>query len=154
VEGAGIPTSMSITSTTIVISQNANANNSSASLRICPWGNGDGSTTFNVPDHGYRTLVGRDNINNYPASRSSDFAGTHLSTTGGEEMHQLVTNEAVSVRSERLPHGPAGLASARSVTSECPLSGVKQTSQIRPAMSAYDPKRTSGTRLDEIAERN
>jgi hypothetical protein len=32
--------------------------------------------------------------NNNPASRSSDFAGTHLSTTGGEEMHQLVTNEA------------------------------------------------------------
>jgi hypothetical protein len=98
VEGAGIPTSttvVSITSTTIVISQNANANNSSASLRICPWGNGDGSTTFNVPDHRYRTVVGRDNINNYPASRSSDFAGTHLSTTGGEEMHQLVTNEAV-----------------------------------------------------------
>jgi hypothetical protein len=25
----------------------------------------------------------------------------------------------------------------------CPLSGVKQTLQIRPAMSAYDPKRTS-----------
>jgi hypothetical protein len=58
VEGAGIPTSttvVSITSTTIVISQNA------ASLRICPWGNGDGSTTFNVPDRRYRTLVGRDN---------------------------------------------------------------------------------------------
>jgi hypothetical protein len=34
--------------------------------------------------------------NNNPASRSSDFAGTHLSTTGGEEMHQLVTNEAPS----------------------------------------------------------
>jgi len=58
VEGAGIPTSTTvvrITSTTIVISQNANANNSSASLRICPWGNGDGSTTFNVPDRRYRT---------------------------------------------------------------------------------------------------
>jgi len=99
VEGAGIPTSttvVSITSTTIVISQNANANNSSASSRICPWGNGDGSTTFNLPDRRYRTLVGRDNINNNPASRSSDFAGTHLSTAGGEEMHQLVTNEAPS----------------------------------------------------------
>jgi hypothetical protein len=46
---------VSSTSTTIVISQNA------ASLRICPWGNGDGSTTFNVPDRRYRTLVGRDN---------------------------------------------------------------------------------------------
>jgi hypothetical protein len=65
-------------------------------LRICPWGNGDGSTTCNVPDRRYRTLVGRDNINNNPASRSSDFAGTHLSTAGGEEMHQLVTNEAPS----------------------------------------------------------
>jgi transposase InsO family protein len=49
-----------ITSTTIVISQNANANNSSASLRICPWGTAR-STTFNVPDRRYRTLVGRDN---------------------------------------------------------------------------------------------
>src|ERR1041385_2725465 len=26
-----------------------------ASSRICPWGNGDGSTTFNVPDRRYRT---------------------------------------------------------------------------------------------------
>ncbi|MFZ2080454.1 MAG: hypothetical protein WAV38_28160, partial [Xanthobacteraceae bacterium] len=27
--------------------------------------------------------------------------------------------------------------------SQCPLSGVKQTLQIRPVMSAFDPKRTS-----------
>jgi len=26
-----------------------------ASSRICPWGNGDGPTTFNVPDRRYRT---------------------------------------------------------------------------------------------------
>ena len=26
-----------------------------ASSRICPWGNGEGSTTFNVPDRRYRT---------------------------------------------------------------------------------------------------
>ena len=26
-----------------------------ASSRICPWGNGDGSTTFSVPDRRYRT---------------------------------------------------------------------------------------------------
>jgi hypothetical protein len=34
--------------------------------------------------------------------------------------------------------------------SRCPLFGVKQTSQIRPVMSAYDPKRTlPPRRLDE-----
>jgi hypothetical protein len=39
----------------------------------------------------------------------------------------------------RLPHLLA-LSGHRTHADECPLSGVKQTSQIHPAMSAYDPR--------------
>jgi hypothetical protein len=48
---------------------------------------------------------------------------------------QLTVTELL--RSNLLPHLTAVLA-----VNQCPLSGVKQTLQIRPAMSAFDPKRT------------
>lgn len=53
VEGTGIPantTIAAITATTITLSQAAMATASGVSIRILPHGNGDGSTTFNVPD--------------------------------------------------------------------------------------------------------
>jgi hypothetical protein len=45
---------------------------------------------------------------------------------------QLTVTELL--RSNLLPHLTAVLA-----VNQCPLSGVKQTLQIRPAMSAFDP---------------
>ena len=99
IEGVGIPSGthvVSISASTIVISQNATATNASASLRICPWGNGDASTTFNVPDRRYLTLVGRDNMNNNNAARSAVFAGKQLNTAGGEESHTLTQGEMPS----------------------------------------------------------
>lgn len=53
VEGTGIPAATSITaatSTTLTLSANATATTTGVSITIIPWGNGDGSTTFNIPD--------------------------------------------------------------------------------------------------------
>lgn len=53
VEGAGVPANTTVTaatSTTLTISANATATAAGVALTIIPWGNGDGSTTFNVPD--------------------------------------------------------------------------------------------------------
>lgn len=55
-------------------------------LYYCPWGNGNGSTTFNVPDLRDRTLVGKNTSGTFQA----------LGKTGGAETHTLTTAEMPS----------------------------------------------------------
>lgn len=66
VEGTGIPTGTTITaltSTTITLSQAAISTTVGITLRILPHGQGDGSTTFNVPDRREYALIGRGDMN-------------------------------------------------------------------------------------------
>ncbi len=67
VEGANIPGSTTIanvnSATSITLSQAATGSGVT-SLTFFAYGNGDGSTTFNLPDRRGRYLVGRDNMNN------------------------------------------------------------------------------------------
>jgi microcystin-dependent protein len=97
IEGTGIPTGTTIASigsaSALTLSQAATSTGSGLNLRILPYGQGDGSTTFNVPDRRGRSLFGRDNMGGAAASRITVNAGTHLSATGGEETHTLVTGE-------------------------------------------------------------
>jgi hypothetical protein len=95
VSGTGIPSSTTILSvdsaTQITLSQNASSSGSSTVV-VAPWGVGDGSTTFNVPNF---TTAGR-----YRRSRTSSLrigllqaeeVGTHLHavslTTGSSGTH-------------------------------------------------------------------
>lgn len=55
-------------------------------LYYAPWGIGDGSTTFNLPDLRYRTLVGKNTSGTFQA----------LGKTGGAETHTLQTSEIPS----------------------------------------------------------
>lgn len=113
IEGIGITTGTTIVSiavSSLVLSQAATGTAPGVSIRILPWGQGDGSTTFNVPDRRYRTMVGRDNMNNNPAGRSSTFAGTKLSTAGGEESHTLTEAETPVIT--KTPTGTAPIFSA------------------------------------------
>lgn len=96
IEGTGISTGTtisSVTSTTIVMSANAIGGTAGETLRIIPFGQGDGSTTFNVPDRRGRFLAGRDNMGGTAANRltgvTGSIAGTKLNATGGEETHVL-----------------------------------------------------------------
>jgi len=105
VEGTGIPTGTriaagSITASGFTLSQAASSSVVGLSLRILPYGQGDGSTTFNVRDARGRSLFGRDNMNNNAAGRlvgsyngALALSGTSLPASGGEETHQLTTPE-------------------------------------------------------------
>lgn len=67
-------------------------------LRWCPFGLGDGSTTFNVPDYRGRALVGHDYIGGTAASRLTAADTTNgvygnFGATGGSQSHILLTAE-------------------------------------------------------------
>lgn len=69
-------------------------------LRFCPYGLGDGSTTFNIPDARGRVIAGADAMGGTAASRLtlSRSEGTYgqMGATGGAQAHTLVTAELAS----------------------------------------------------------
>lgn len=92
IEGAGIPTGTTITgitSTSITMSGNATGSGSAVAIRILPYGQGDASTTFNVPDSKGRVAVGRDDMGGTAAGRIVVADGTSLHTFGGQEQVTL-----------------------------------------------------------------
>ncbi len=63
-----------------------------------PYGQGDGSTTFNLPDLRGRVTAGLDNMNGSAANRltgaqTGGLNATALGAAGGEQGHQLTTGE-------------------------------------------------------------
>lgn len=101
IEGTGIGlgnTIVSITATTITVQSAIAGTNTGVALRILPYGQGDGSTTFNVPDRRGRFIAGRDNMGGSAAGNltnvpTSGILGTKLNATGGEQGHTLSTPE-------------------------------------------------------------
>lgn len=97
IEGGGIPAGTTITAataTTLTLSANATATASGVAMRILPHGNGDGSTTFNVPDLRGRVAAGKDNMGGTAAGRlTSMVAGSILGNAGGTETHTLTVNQ-------------------------------------------------------------
>lgn len=96
ISGPGIPagaTVSGITATTITLSANATSSSNGSAVVIAPYGVGDGSTTFNVPDHRGRGAVGRDNMGGTAANRmttaGSGVHGVRIGATGGAETHTL-----------------------------------------------------------------
>ena len=57
------------------------------------YGNGDGSTTFNVPDLRGRTPLGKDNMGGASADRVTNAAADSLAGNAGAEDHTLITSE-------------------------------------------------------------
>jgi microcystin-dependent protein len=100
IEGTGIPLGTFITSvpsaSSVHVSATVSGTNSGVTLRIIPYGQGDGSTTFNVPDRRDSVLVGRGDMNGTDKGLLSNNDGTALNTTGGEEEHQLSRGEIAS----------------------------------------------------------
>jgi microcystin-dependent protein len=81
IEAIGIPASTTIqscTSSTCTLSANATSTRT-GTVTVFPYGNGDGSTTFNLPDFRGRTLFGRDNQGGTAANVSQ--LATTLTTT-------------------------------------------------------------------------
>ncbi len=86
-------TMLSKSGTTLTLSNNAGAT-TSTSIRFIPWGNGDGSTTFNVPDLSGRAVVGRDNMSgSISGVITSTYYGVNpdaLGAAGGAQSSTLV----------------------------------------------------------------
>jgi microcystin-dependent protein len=79
---------------TLTLNHNAIASTSTTAT-ILPWGNGDGSTTFNVPNLEGRTIAGRDNMSGTAAGTlTSTYYGAvpdALNVAGGAQSTTLVT---------------------------------------------------------------
>jgi len=70
VEGTGIPSGTTVagvnSASSVTLSQAATSTGSGVALRFFPYGNGDGSTTFNIPDHRERVIAGRGGMGGGP----------------------------------------------------------------------------------------
>lgn len=82
------------------------------SLMYAPYGNGDGTTTFNVPDIRGRVIAGRDNMGGTSANRLTNPAaagggvnGDVLGYTGGSETHTLTTAQQANATGSQSWHG-------------------------------------------------
>ncbi len=66
-----------------------------------PYGSGDGSTTFNVPDYRGRVIAGKDDMGGTSANRLTDQSGglngDTLGDTGGSETHTLTEAELPTI---------------------------------------------------------
>jgi microcystin-dependent protein len=102
IEGTGIGTGNTIatinSATQLTLTNPAVGTNTGIAIRILPFGQGDGSTTFNIPDSRGRAIFGRDDMGGTAASRLTNSAfggitGSQLFATGGEQAHILTTGE-------------------------------------------------------------
>lgn len=83
------------TGSTVTVSNNASIT-VSTTARFFPWGNGNGTTTFNVPDLRGRVIAGRDNLGGTAASRLTTFfnanGGSGLGLSGGGQSSTLISS--------------------------------------------------------------
>jgi microcystin-dependent protein len=94
IEGTGVPASttiLSVDSGTSITMSNAATAGGAQSLRFFNWGNGNASTTFNVPSLNRKITVASGGSPSSPA-----FTGSVLGQTGGEEVHTMTTSELVA----------------------------------------------------------
>jgi microcystin-dependent protein len=90
---AGGTTVTAKTGSTVTVSNNANVTTSVSAI-FFPWGNGNGTSTFNGPDLRGRALVGRDNLGGTAASRLTlAYYGANpdgVGAAGGSQSQTLV----------------------------------------------------------------
>lgn len=92
VEGTNIPSGTAVltvdSSTQVTLTHNATGS-ATESVFFYLWGNGDNSTTFNLPDLRRKTTIGK-------FGTGSTVVGNKVGQTGGEEAHTQTTNEMPS----------------------------------------------------------
>lgn len=131
-EGTGITagtTITAITATTITMSANGTASNSGVAVRALPYGAGNGSTTFNLPNAKGCATIARQDMGGTDAAlitvAGAGFDGTKLAATGGAQTVVLVTanlpihshsasTSGTTSTSANHQHGSSGLTAATS----------------------------------------
>lgn len=91
-------TVLSKTSSSITVTNNAIIS-TSLTIRVLPWGGGNGTTTFNLPDFRGRIIAGRDNMGGTAASRltATYFANANaIGAAGGLQSSTLTTANLAS----------------------------------------------------------
>jgi microcystin-dependent protein len=88
------PNSFIVSKTSTTITLNVNSGSSLTTTAVFfPYGNGNGSTTFNVPDYRGRVMAGRDNMGGVDSGRlTSTYFGSNASAigaSGGAESQTL-----------------------------------------------------------------
>lgn len=108
--GTTIATIAGSTSVTVSI---AAVSTTSTTIRVFPWGDGDGSTTFNVPDLRGRVLPGDDSMGGTAANRLTALSmGTSAASpgvSGGAQVQTLITGNLP-------PYTPGGTNSVPTTT--------------------------------------
>src|SRR5260370_2971462 len=128
IEGTGISLGTTIVSinsaSSLTVSTTIAGTNTGVSLRILPLGQGDGSTTFNIPDRSGIVLAARDNMNGTAAGRltlaqTQGILGTKLGNgvvggnIGGEQGHVQTPTEMANHG-----HGTTELAHTHNTTAD------------------------------------
>lgn len=88
-------TVLSKTSNSVTVSANASLTTSATAVFL-PWGGGNGTSTFNLPDLRGRIIAGRDNMGGTAASRltTTYFANANgIAVTGGSQSHTMTIAE-------------------------------------------------------------
>lgn len=108
-----------VNSTDITVSNTATASGA-ISIQFFNWGNGDGSTTFNVPDLRRYVTIGQGGTP-YDGVTAGQITGTKVGQFGGEEAHTQTVGE-LATHSHPLASG-SGLGIAQVVTTNNNTSG-------------------------------
>jgi len=155
---AGFSTIISKTSSSITLASNANVSTNVTAI-IFPWGRGNGTTTFNVPDLRGFAIAGNNNMGGVASStltttyfgatdpNSVGAAGGSQSTTlvkgnmgsitpSGTITNGAITNGAITFPSSNGSAGAAGLSSNAVITSASVSGGVSLTVALNPNQAA------------------
>ena len=112
IEGPGIPSGtyiLSGTSNSLTLSQAVTISATGSAIRVFPWGNGDGSTTFNVPDAQERVTAGRGGMGGAAdpgrlTTATIPLGGSTINASGGAETHILIVAELAAHNHTDLGH--------------------------------------------------
>jgi hypothetical protein len=131
VEAIGIPSSTTIlgcTANTCTLSANATTTRS-GSITFFAYGDGDGSTTFNLPDYRGRGLFGRDNMGGTAGNVSQVSANLSTTITSPTATVSSATNLAIGMSITGNANVPAGTTITNIVGTTITMSGNATATQ-------------------------
>lgn len=121
-------------------------------LRYCPYGLGDGSTTFNIPDARGRVVAGTDNMGGTsanrltnPTSTTGGLDGDNMGNTGGSETHVITVAQLAAHTHTLGSHGTsvAGYGHLDSATATSSGTFISNSTGSDAAHNNVQPTRVS-----------